>query len=93
MLDLNDIWHFYPESNWKLNINTFSVSSSQVLGIIGPNGSGKTTLLRIAAGILKPTGGTVQINGKNISQIKRRIIARTIGYLPQNLSSEYDYTV
>jgi len=93
MLQLNNIWHFYPESNWKLSITSFTVSSGRVLGIIGPNGSGKTTLLRIAAGILKPTRGTVQLDGKNISQIKRRIIARTIGFLPQNLSSEYDYTV
>jgi iron complex transport system ATP-binding protein len=93
MLQLSNIWHLYPESSWKLSIASLAVPSGHVLGIIGPNGSGKTTLLRIAAGILKPNKGTVQINGENISQIKRRIIARTIGYLPQYLTNEYDYTV
>lgn len=93
MLSLNDIFYFYPESGWKLDIITFSVSPGHILGIIGPNGSGKTTLLQIAAGILHPSKGKVQINGKDIQKIKRRIIARTIGYLPQDLSSEYDYTV
>ena len=93
MLNLNNILYFYPESEWKLDITTFSIPSGHILGIIGPNGSGKTTLLRLAAGIFKPVEGTVQINGKNIQQIKRRIIARTIGYLPQDLSSEYDLTV
>lgn len=93
MLSLNNIFYFYPESNWKLDITSFSISPGFILGIIGPNGSGKTTLLRIAAGILHPVKGNVQISGKNIQQIKRRVIAKTIGYLPQDLTSEYDYTV
>ena len=43
---------------------TFVVEKGDSLGIIGDNGSGKSTLLKIIAGILRPTSGTIQVNGK-----------------------------
>jgi ABC-type polysaccharide/polyol phosphate transport system ATPase subunit len=45
----------------KINLN---IIKGQCVGIIGRNGSGKSTLLRIIAGIIRPTSGTVSINGK-----------------------------
>jgi len=93
MIELNNIIHQFPNSDWKLDILNFSIQTSEVLGIIGPNGSGKSTLLRIAAGIIKPLKGTVSLYGKDINKIKRKEIAKKIGYLPQETRSEYDYTV
>lgn len=48
---------------------SFDVKEGEIFGIIGENGSGKSTLLRIIAGIYKPHGGSVFINGKIISLI------------------------
>lgn len=42
---------------------TFTISPGEIVGLLGPNGAGKTTAMRCAAGILRPTGGFVRING------------------------------
>ncbi|MFW6140902.1 MAG: ABC transporter ATP-binding protein [Acidobacteriota bacterium] len=93
MIELKNIIHQFPGSNWKLDIPYFTINASEILGIIGPNGSGKSTLLRIAAGILNPVQGTVHLSGNNIRKIKRKEIAKKIGFLPQETVSEYDFTV
>jgi ABC-2 type transport system ATP-binding protein len=43
---------------------SFEVKKGEFFGIVGRNGSGKSTLLKLLAGIYKPDGGTIQINGK-----------------------------
>jgi ABC-2 type transport system ATP-binding protein len=45
---------------------SFRVDAGEVVGLIGPNGAGKTTTLRALAGILRPTSGTVTIDGHDI---------------------------
>ncbi len=56
---------------------TFTAHEGEIVGILGPNGAGKTTLLRMIAGIMKPTSGTITINGmtydNNDIEIKEQI--------------------
>ena len=44
-----------------------TVPKGELFGFLGPNGAGKTTTLRMIAGILRPTGGTVEIGGINVA--------------------------
>jgi len=50
-----------------VNAIDLDVPRGQLFGFLGPNGAGKTTTLRMIAGILRPTGGTVEIGGVDIS--------------------------
>jgi iron complex transport system ATP-binding protein len=93
MLELKNIRHVFPESDWTLHVPSLELLPGEVFCIIGPNGSGKSTMLRIASGVLAPLEGTILLCGKNIFELKRRSIARSLGYLPQETVSLYDFTV
>ena len=56
------------------------VNTGELVALLGPNGSGKSTLLRTIFGILKPSGGVVLLDGKNLSLEDK---AKVLGYLPQ----------
>jgi len=56
---------------------SFNAAPGQVYGLLGPNGAGKTTALRILSTVLRPTAGTVTINGFDVvaqpSEVRRQI--------------------
>lgn len=60
------------------------VEKGEIIGIIGQNGSGKTTLTKLFNGLLKPSSGTVVINGVNTATQSVQQMAQHIGYVFQN---------
>ena len=53
------------------NIN-FTINKGSVVGLLGPNGCGKTTTIGMMLGLIKPTSGSVFINGLNIENENNR---------------------
>jgi ABC-2 type transport system ATP-binding protein len=68
------------------------IESGDIFGLIGANGSGKTTLLKILATVLKPTSGSIQILGYDVSR-KPEKIRGVIGYLPESFGIYNDLKV
>ena len=82
--------HYGKEPNITKALNgiSFQVVKGEFLGIMGSSGSGKTTLLNCLATIIKPTDGSIQMQEKDLDQLKGSQLAdyrgKEIGYLFQN---------
>ena len=68
----------------------FSVEQGEYVAIIGESGSGKTTLLNILAALDKPSGGTVRLNGRDLSRVKDKELAafrrKNLGFVFQEFN-------
>ncbi len=66
-----------------VNDVSFSIPTGQIVGLLGPNGAGKTTTMRMITGFLKPTDGSVKIDGIDITEqpVESK---RKIGYMPES---------
>lgn len=63
---------------------TLDIPAGQIVGIVGQNGSGKTTLTKLLNGLLKPTSGSVVVNGMNTADWTVQKMAAHVGYVFQN---------
>ena len=62
-----------------------------VYGLLGATGAGKTTLMRMICGILKPTSGSICLDGKTIEELGERYYSH-LGYMPQDFGFYPDFT-
>lgn len=60
---------------------TLEISKGCLFAFLGPNGAGKTTTIKILTGLLKPTDGTIKLNGLD-SQTQREEIKKFVSYMP-----------
>jgi iron complex transport system ATP-binding protein len=72
---------------------SLDVERGSIVGLLGPNGSGKTTLLKIAAGMIAPQRGTIEVGGTPIGALSRRDLARRLAVVPQETHAAFDFTV
>ena len=82
MLVLRDLVKVYPGPVTALQGVSLEVGPG-LFGLLGPNGAGKSTLMRIVAGLLEPTSGRVELDGKDVGA-DPAAVRRALGYLPQD---------
>ncbi|MFQ3675066.1 MAG: LPS export ABC transporter ATP-binding protein [Endomicrobiia bacterium] len=82
----NNIKKYYGQ---KLVLNNISIeiNNGEIVGLLGPNGAGKTTFFYSIMGLINVDGGTITVNGKNVTNLPVYLRAREgIGYLAQEPS-------
>ena len=70
-----------------------TIGAGERVALVGPNGAGKSTLLRVAAGILAPVAGRVELGGDPLERLDRMAVARRLAVVPQQASLPFAATV
>ena len=71
IIEVNNLVKQFKNS-LAVNNLSFKINKGTIIGLLGPNGCGKTTTMGMMLGLIKPTSGTVFINGQNIENEKNR---------------------
>jgi branched-chain amino acid transport system ATP-binding protein len=84
MLQLRSIDAGYGSFQALFGID-LEVRSGEAVGVIGPNGAGKTTLMRLISGLIRPTGGSITMDGTDVlATPPHRIISLGIAHVPEH---------
>ena len=87
MIEIKNLHHQYPDGTRALKGIDLTISDGEFLLICGPHGSGKTTLIRLISGLLKPTAGSLHVNGLNPVSDSREV-RRLVGMVFQDPDSQ-----
>jgi len=80
---LNSVTAGYGDTTVLRHVD-FTVGEGEVVALLGPNGAGKTTLLRVATGFVKPTSGTVEFSGEDVTGRPPHVfVRRGMCHLPE----------
>jgi ABC-2 type transport system ATP-binding protein len=83
---------FPPSSQSSLTDITAMIPQGKMVGLVGPDGAGKTTLIRLMGALLRPTLGSIKIEGKDTVKDSEEIHSLT-GYMPQKFGLYDELTV
>ncbi len=87
MIEFTDVEKSYTVGNTALRGVSFQIEDGEFVFLVGPSGSGKSTIIKLITGELRPTAGTVHVNGYSLDRIRRREIPymrRTVGTVFQD---------
>ena len=87
MIQFTNVVKTYQQGNNALNGATMQIEDGEFVFLIGPSGSGKSTIIKMITGELKPSSGTVHVNGYSLERIRKREIPylrRTVGVVFQD---------
>ena len=87
MIEFTDVVKSYSEGNYALNGVNMQIEDGEFCFLVGPSGSGKSTIIKMITGELKPTSGTVHVNGYSLERIRKReipFLRRTVGVVFQD---------
>ena len=87
MIEFTDVVKSYVQGNKALRGVTMQIEDGEFAFLVGPSGSGKSTIIKLITGELKPTSGTVHVNGYSLKRIRRReipFLRRTVGVVYQD---------
>jgi branched-chain amino acid transport system ATP-binding protein len=84
MLELKAVDAGYGSFQALFGIN-LEVKAGEAVGVIGPNGAGKTTLMRVISGLIRPSGGSIAMQGTDVlATPPHRIVSLGIAHVPEN---------
>ncbi|HAM09468.1 MAG TPA: ABC transporter [Bacteroidales bacterium] len=89
---VENLTYRFTENQPAIDNISFSVEEGKLIGIMGSSGSGKTTLLNLMCGIIKPSSGSIKINGLDINR-SSGAVEGVFGYVPQDDLLIEDLTV
>lgn len=84
MIEVRDIYFTYPNDVEALKGVSLKIKDGDFVALMGENGAGKTTLVKHFNGLLKPTKGTVSVDGVATTEVSVATLARTVGFVFQN---------
>ena len=87
MIQFTDVTKSYTEGNTALGGVSLQIEDGEFVFLVGPSGSGKSTIMKVITGELKPTSGSVHVNGYSLERIRKRDIPymrRTLGVVFQD---------
>lgn len=84
ILELDHVSFSYPNGFEAVKEQCLTVEAGEKVAIIGENGAGKTTTAKLINGLLRPSAGSVRVNGENTKDMTVARIARNVGFVFQN---------